>query len=134
MTTLNFYGTGFAFPPRVQPENGRIAQVGGTDIVAQAIRMLLRTAPGERLMRPNYGCDLRRFLFAPNTVATRRLLSDEITRSINFHEDRVSLQGVDVTQDEAEPAQVNILIRYTLRRTGAAGSVSESFRLDGNGR
>jgi hypothetical protein len=128
----DIYGLGFAFPPSVDPETGRLALVGGTEVVAQAIRALLRTAPGERLMRPEYGCDLRRFLFAPNTVATRRLVAEEITRAIAQHEDRVTLDAVETDADDLEPAQINIVVRYTLRRTGAAATLTEIFLLDGS--
>lgn len=126
----DFYGLGFAFPPRVDPATGALATVGDTAVVAQAIRLLLRTQPGDRLMRPGYGCDLKQFLFNPNTVATRRLIAQEVTRAIRSNEDRVQLDAVNVTADEREPAQVDIAIAYTLVRTGAASGVSVPFRLD----
>jgi phage baseplate assembly protein W len=131
--SFNFYGVGFAFPPSVEPTTGRMNTVGDTAVVEQALRMLLSTTPGERLMRPTWGCDLRRFLFAPNTVATRRLITEEVMRAITLYEDRIDIDGVDVTPDDVEPAQVNILVRYRLRRTGAAGALLQPFSLDGNG-
>jgi phage baseplate assembly protein W len=131
MSANDFYGLGFAFPPLVDPAQGTLGTVGDTTVVAQALRILLRTAPGERLMRPDYGCDLRRYLFSPNTVATRRLIAEEVTRAIGLYEDRVRLAGVDVTADDLEPAQVNIVVRYTLRRTGTPGQLTQPFRLDG---
>jgi phage baseplate assembly protein W len=126
----DLYGRGFLFPPSVDPTTGRLAEVGDTAVVAQALRMLLFTAPGERLMRPDYGCDLRRFLFAPNTVATRRLIAEEITQSVARFEDRVKLDGVDVTA-AVDPAEVDIVLRYTLLRTGAINSLTTSMRLTG---
>lgn len=128
------YGLGLSFPPRVDPATGSLAVVGDADVVAQALRVLLRTAPGERLMRPDYGCDLRRFLFAPNTVATRRLIAQEVTRAIAHYEDRVALRSVDVTADPDEAARVNIVVSYTHRRTGAPGSLVEALRLGGERR
>lgn len=127
----DYFGTGFAFPPRVDPDAGQLALVGDTEIVAQALRMLLRTSPGERLMRPDYGCALRRYLFAPNTVATRRMIAEEVARSVSRFEDRVDLTGVDVVADAGDPAQLDVTIRYTLRRTGAAAALTDTFRLDG---
>jgi phage baseplate assembly protein W len=126
----DFYGLGFAFPPRVDPTTGALAIVGDTTVVAQAIRLILRTQPGDRLMRPGYGCDLKQFLFNPNTVATRRLIAQEVTRAINSNEDRVRLDSVDVTANELEPAQVDIAVSYTLVRTGAMSGLSVPFRLD----
>ncbi len=127
----DFYGTGFLFPLSVDPATGRLAQVGDAAVVAQALRMLLRTAPGERVMRPEYGCDLRRYLFAPNTVATRRLIAEEITRAISAFENRVQLTSVDVTANEVEPAAVDIFVRYTLVRTGQPQTLADRFRLEG---
>lgn len=126
----DFYGLGFAFPPRVDATTGALALVGDTAVVAQAIRLILRTQPGDRLMRPGYGCDLKQFLFQPNTVATRRLITQEVARAITANEDRVRLDSVNVTASEIEPAQVDIAISYTLVRTGAASGVAVPFRLD----
>ena len=125
----DYYGTGFAFPPRIDPETGRLATVESTEIIAQALRILLRTAPGERLMRPDYGCDLRRFLFAPNTVSTRRLIAAEVASAIVRYEDRIDLTSVDVVASEIDPAEVDITIHYTVRRSGAAGSLVEQLNL-----
>lgn len=125
----DFFGVGFQFPPTVVPETGRFAMVGELEVVTQALRLLLRTTPGERLMRPDYGCNLRRYLFAPNTTATRRLLAEEVSRAILRYEDRITLNGVDVTANPTEPAQVDILVRYTLVRTGDQTALTENFHL-----
>jgi phage baseplate assembly protein W len=125
----DFYGTGFAFPFRVEPESGRLERVGDTEIIAQALRMLLRTTPGERLMRPDYGCDLRRYLFAPNTLATRRLIATEVARAINRFEDRIDLTSVDVLASEQEPAEVDIVVNYTIRRSGTPATLVEQLQL-----
>ncbi len=125
----SFFGVGFRFPPTVNPETGRFAMVGELEVVTQALRLLLRTTPGERLMRPDYGCNLRSYLFAPNTTATRRLIAEEVSRAIERYEDRVLLEGVEVTAHPAEPAQVDIVVRFTLLRTGTTAILSEAFQL-----
>jgi hypothetical protein len=125
----DFFGVGFRFPPSISPETGRFSMVGELEVVTQALRVLLRTTPGERLMRPDYGCDLRRYLFAPNTTTTRRLITEEVARAILRYEDRITLDGVDVTASPVEPAQVDIVVRYTLKRTGEAAALSETLHL-----
>ena len=64
-------GTGFGFPLL---EGRGFRWVSGAEAVEQSLRQLLLTEPGERLGRPSYGCGLRRFLDAPNSVATRTLI------------------------------------------------------------
>jgi phage baseplate assembly protein W len=132
MSGRNYYGVGFAFPISVEPQTGRMTMIGDIDVVAQAIRQLLRTAPGERMMVPDYGCDLRRYLFAPNTTATRRLIAEDISAAILRFEDRVQLGAIEVIADPVEPAQVNITVNYTLRRTGTAGAIEHTLQLNGD--
>lgn len=120
-------GVGFAFP--LAPEPG-FAWISGGDAVAQALRTLLLTEPGERIGRPNYGVGLRRFLFAPNNVTTRTLLKDAVTTAIKRDEPRVKLDAVDVYPDPAEPTLVRIRIRYLLAGDPAPQNLVFPFYLD----
>ncbi|WP_437285444.1 GPW/gp25 family protein [Sorangium sp. So ce406] len=121
------YGTGFAFP--LAPGPG-FSWISGEDAVAQALRTLLLTEPGERIGRPTYGVGLRRFLFSPNNVTTRALIRDAVTTAIKRDEPRVRLDAVDVFPDTAEPTLVRVRIRYLLADNPAPQNLVFPFYLD----
>ena len=75
------YGRGVAFPLRLTPE-GRLAWSEGEANVRESIRILLLTAQGERLRRPDFGAGLERFLFEPNTTVTWRAIEEVIRRQL----------------------------------------------------
>ncbi|MEU9372829.1 GPW/gp25 family protein [Streptomyces sp. NPDC048255] len=108
-------GTGVRFPVRPRGagggETGALAWVGGEALIRQSIETILDTEPGERVMRPSFGCGLRRYLMAPNTAATRTALSEEISEALTRWEPRIRVTEVAVTPGE-EPTLVWIDIAY----------------------
>ncbi|MDD9207276.1 GPW/gp25 family protein [Georgenia sp. 10Sc9-8] len=102
-------GTGVRFPMRVV--DGRIGWIDGMDLVRQSIETILDTEPGERVMLPTFGCGLRRYLMAPNTVATRTAMQQDITTALSAWEPRIRLTEVAVTPAE-HPTQVWVSISY----------------------
>jgi phage baseplate assembly protein W len=109
-------GRGFPFPLRVDERLHRLPYVDGDGKVKQAIRIVLDTEPGERVMRPTFGCRLRSFLGAPNTVATRSAIRHEVELALGAWEPRIELRRVDVTAG-ADPSLVEIAIAYVHART-----------------
>lgn len=105
------YGTGIRFPLVISPGFGWVSR---GDNVAQALRSIVLTEPGERIGRPTYGVGLRRFLFGPNDLGTRAAIRQEIIDAIERDEPRVDLDDVEVTVDAAEPTLLRIEIRYRL--------------------
>jgi hypothetical protein len=126
----SLYGAGPAFPPRVDAA-GRLAWSSGEDNVRQSIRILLLTEPGERLMREEFGCGLRRFLFEPNTPATRQLIQERIERSIARWEPRAAIEAVQVEPDPDDAATVHISITFRLVATQALQRLGLSLQLEG---
>ena len=124
----SIYGEGLAFPPRVD-ENGRLAWARGEQNVRESVRLILMTEPGERVMREDFGCGLRQFLYEPNTVATRQLIRERIVRAISRWEPRVALEEVSVTADPSEPRLVAIAIHFRLVATQAAESIDLTLQL-----
>ena len=110
---------------------GRLAYPELADSVRQSIRVILQTRPGERLMRPEFGAGLARYLHAPNTLATRREIRDLITQSLGRWEPRILLDRVDVEADEQRPDTLNIEIVYRLRRTNQAQRMGITMELEG---
>jgi uncharacterized protein len=124
------FGRGMAFPPRVTPD-GRIAWSAGADNVREAIQIILRTEQPERLFLPDFGAGLGRFLFEPNTVATRHQIAERIRRALAAWEPRVAVESVDVEADPDDPQAAVATITYTLVATQASERVSLSIPLAG---
>jgi phage baseplate assembly protein W len=105
-------GTGVRFPLLPGPD-GRLAWVTGADAVRQSVETILDTEPGERIMFPEFGCGLRRYLMQPNTLSTRTTMRDDIVAALSAFEPRIRLTNVAVTPGE-DPALVWIEIAYEL--------------------
>ncbi|HVF41425.1 MAG TPA: GPW/gp25 family protein [Pyrinomonadaceae bacterium] len=123
-------GRGMSFPPRVGPD-GRIAWSEGEVNVREAIRIILLTEQRERLRLPGFGGSLGRFLFEPNTVTTRQLLRDRITKELAEWEPRISVESVAVEPDAEDPQAAVATISYRLVATRARESVTLSVSLTG---
>lgn len=97
--------------PLAPDDNGRLPLVSGPEKVRQAIFTLLDTEPGERVMRPDFGCGLRRYLMAPNNPATRAGIQHEIGNTLARWEPRIKVVDIAVNPTE-DRAMVLIEIHY----------------------
>jgi len=109
-------GRGIAFPPRVGPD-GRIAWSTGDANVRESIQVILSTDRGERVMLPDFGAGVSRYLFEPNTVATRHQVAQAITEALADWEPRVVVDGVSMYEDPADPRAAIATITYKLVAT-----------------
>ena len=116
VTSADLYGRSPGFPPRLGPDGKMIWSEGELN-VRESICIILRTRPGERLMRPDFGCGLDRYLFEPNNISTLRLIQEEVKRSLNRWEPRITLNDVRVAVNQSDPRAVDITIYYTLIAT-----------------
>jgi hypothetical protein len=98
--------------------------------VRQSIQIILRTRPGERLMRRHFGAGLENFMHEPNTITTRRRIHDLITESLVRWEPRLVLERVEVHELPDEPARLRVEISYRLRRTGLAQQMGLTMELE----
>lgn len=128
--SVNLLGQGLGFPPRVGAD-GRLAWSSGEDNIRESIRLILMTEPGERLMREDFGCSLRSYLFEPNTAATRQRISNEITRGLTLWEPRISVDEVAVDTDPTDLARVTVTISFRLIATQELGLLGLSLQLEG---
>src|SRR4051794_16275881 len=110
---------GPAFPAGCTPL-GRIAIARGTEKLEQGMRLILRTYPGERVMRPDFGCRLRDFVFDAVTPDTTARLADEVARAIDACEPRVEVVAVDAEPDPSVDGLVHLVISYRIRATGGS--------------
>lgn len=120
------------FPLFFSPDEGGELRFPELDeSVRQAIEVVLRTRPGEQLMRPDFGAGLDRFVGQPNTIATRRRMRDLIVDALGRWEDRMQLERVDVLEADDQPAHVRVELTYRLRRTGVVRSLALTMDLGG---
>jgi phage baseplate assembly protein W len=122
------FGRGISFPPRVGA-NGRVAWSEGEVNVRESIRIVLMTDQRERIRLPQFGGTLHRFLFEPNTVATRRRIQDQISVALARWEPRVAVQSIDVEADANDPQAAVATIVYRLVATQSVERVSLTVTL-----
>ena len=127
MSVARRLGRGWPYP--VQPVDGDLRFEEGAEKVRQSIWIILDTEPGERVMRPTFGCGLRRYLMKPNTTATRALIQHDVQRALTTWEPRVNLSSVRVVAGE-DPALALIHVSYTHVRDGSAGNLVYPFYLE----
>lgn len=120
-------------PPKglVLSPTGRLNGISGHDAVRQAIILLLTTIPGERVMRPSYGCPLHRLMFAPNDATTAGLAIHYVRQSLKRWEPRIEIVRLDAGVDPAAPTQLTVSLDYRVRSGNQLGRLE--FGLDLNG-
>jgi len=109
-------GTGLSFPLAVDRRGGIALATGETD-VDQAIEIILSTAPGERPMRPEFGCGVHDFVFDTIDASTVGRLETEIRRALDRWEPRIVLEEVEFDLSEMGDGRLLINIGYRLRAT-----------------
>ncbi|MFE3829654.1 GPW/gp25 family protein [Streptomyces sp. NPDC059092] len=120
-----FVGSGWSFPMRISPTGG-IAMVSGEREVEEAIRLVLATAPGERPMRPEFGCAIHDMVFAPVNEATAGRIQHEVYSSLDRWEPRIEVEDVTVSAGEDEGV-LFIDVRYGIRGTNNPRSLVFPF-------
>jgi len=109
-----FVGSGWAFPLRTDA-TGRIALVSQEREIEESIRLILGTAPGERPMRPEFGCAIHDYVFANADAGTAARIGEEVRVALRRWEPRIDVHDVDVSFDPQDPAVLYIDIRYQIR-------------------
>ncbi len=110
-----FLGQGWAFPLQFNPR-GQIALAQGERDIEQAIRIILETIPGERVMRPEFGCRAKELLFSPMNAGTEALLMRYVEQALQRWEPRVdviSVGVVDTPRDGTWLVEINYQIKST---------------------
>ena len=112
----DFIGRGFGWPLRVD-HTGSIRLTEGIEDLERSIRMVLLTAPGERLMRPQFGCRIWDLLFEPVNANLLGLISQAVRDALAQWEPRVDVEDVRPLQDSSESGLLHIEIDYRVRST-----------------
>jgi len=125
-----FLGTGWAFPVQANGR-GEIALVSGEKDIEQAIWIILGTRPGERVMRPTFGCRAHELVFEPRDATTSSLLKSYVQEALEFWEPRIQLISVETYTDEENDGTVLVDIQYRIKSTHDVRSIVYPFYLAG---
>lgn len=114
-----FLGRGWSFPPTFDRDIPGVRMLEQEADVVSSLHILLSTARGERIMVPQYGCNLDELVFENLDVRMRTLMADKVESAILYHEPRIDLEKVSVTDDPAEQGRVLIGVIYRVRATNS---------------
>jgi phage baseplate assembly protein W len=108
-------GAGIAFPLHL--EDGKLSLAHDEDDVEQAVLLILSTAPGERPMRPEFGCALQELAFDRIDSQTTGRIEREIRVALDRWEPRIGVESIEFDFDRADEGMVEIVLSYRLRHT-----------------
>jgi phage baseplate assembly protein W len=126
-----FLGVGWAFPPAASPAGDMATAAYETDI-QQSIRIILGTAPGERVMRPDFGAGLKKLVFEPMNTTTAALAQYNVEQALLQWEPRIDQITVKVTP-QPSAGSLMIEIRYRVRLTNVFYNLVYPFYLNEGG-
>ena len=123
-------GRGWAFPVGVDVTGGLRLSANEPEI-EQSIAMIIGTSPGERVMRPRFGCRIHELVFAPNSAETIGLARRYVEEALGMWEPRIVVDEVAVSLDplEVDRGRLNIGVRYTIRNTKDSRTLVYPFYL-----
>ena len=125
----DFLGTGWAFPVLPDPTGG-LRYASGEASIQDCLLVLLQTATGERVMRPDFGTTAPTLVFAPGSPANLRMLENSISDAIQAYEPRVQLDSVVAEPTPGQENQVVVSVSYRIRRTNTKANLVFPFYLD----
>ena len=125
----DFLGQGWNYPV-VPDQNGTLRLVGGDAKIRQSLWIILSTAPGERPMRPDFGCGIHDLLFMPNTAALRGMVQQRVNDALVRWEPRINVLGVQVDTPADARNYLSIRIDYSLRTNNAVYNLVFPFFLN----
>jgi phage baseplate assembly protein W len=124
-----FLGVGWKYPVQLD-EQSQIAVSRYEQDVREAIWIVLSTAPGERLMHPDFGCGIHEYVFAPNNTRTAGLVRFHVEEALARWEPRIELQEVQVQADPSDPTVLLVSISYQVRATDSRFNLVYPFYLE----
>jgi len=121
-------GSGWAYPPQIDPQGG-LALTNDRSELVQAIHIILGTSPGQRVMRPTFGCRLHELVFMPNNSYTAAQAQRYVEEALGMWEPRVNVLDVQVRADPEDHSRMLIEILYEAKATHDRRSLVFPFYL-----
>ena len=127
--TQEFLGVGWKFPIELNNE-GEISFSRYEEDIRESIWIILSTAPGERLMRPDFGCGIHQFIFALNDTRTAGLVRFHVEEALTRCKPRIELQEVQVQADPGNPTLLLVIIDYRVKANDSRFNLVYPFYLE----
>jgi len=125
----SFLGRGWKFPVQIDPATGRVAMSELEQDIKESIYILLATAPGERLMRPEFGCGIHELVFSSMSTVTMGLFESRVREAINRWEARVDILKLEVFSKEPARGKLEINLYCQIRNTNTEFNLVFPFYL-----
>ena len=124
-----FLGKGWSFPPSFDDGRYGIEMVADELDIRQSLMILLATIPGERVMRPKYGCDLHSMVFTKMTTTNETIIKDLIYTAILEYEPRITVEEITVDSSQYLEGLLKVNIEYTIRKINIRTNIVYPFYL-----
>jgi len=112
-----FLGKGWTFPPEFFGGGAELQMISGEEDIRQSLQILLSTSLDERMMSPDYGCNLNKFMFEPANSGLVNELESLVSRAILLNEPRIAVDKVNVKDINPDNGLIEISVDYTVRTT-----------------
>ncbi len=126
----SFLGVGWGFPPAFTRGGAQVEMVIGDEDIHQSLQILLSTRLGERVMQADFGCDLSGVLFEEVNQSLVNDLTGMITDAILYHEPRISLNKIDISEEESEQGLLLISIDYSIKSSNSRFNMVYPFYIN----
>lgn len=125
----SFIGKGWSFPPTFDNQAGTILMVSEEGDIAQSLQILLGTRPGERVMQPQFGCNLDIMLFEPITTTLVAFVKDLIQTAVLYYEPRIAMDSININTVYVNDGLILIELEYTILASNSRFNLVYPFYL-----
>ena len=125
-----FLGVGWKFPVEVNMKEGKVALSKYEDDIKEAIWIILSTAKGERVMRPNFGCGIHEMVFQTINMENLGIIERTVREALTLYEPRIDIARIDINLDQAQLGRLLIGIDYKVRSTNNQFNIVYPFYLN----
>jgi phage baseplate assembly protein W len=125
-----FLGQGWSFPPTFLKSDRGVTMVSAIKDIEQSLEILLGTTMGERLMHPDFGCNLNDYLFKPITTTLRTIIKDLVKTAIIRHEARIDLIDLKLNTAQQYEGVLLLELEYEIRSTNSRSNYVFPFYLE----
>lgn len=129
-----FLGCGWSMPVALDPRTGKVAFAEYEDDIRQALLIILETARGERVMRPDFGCGIHDLVFESLDSTTLQRIRSEVEDALRRYEARIDVLGVNVDETATIEGKLLVEVEYRVRKTNQIGNFVFPFYFREGGR